>query len=74
MAVKKNHVTPSELLIEVMEEFGKSEPLQCVIVFVSEDGSMNWHSNTDSISHSIGMLEMAKQFIIGDLIKNSKDV
>ena len=55
-------MTPTELMIKVMEEFSVSEPLSCIVVFTNVDGQLCMRMNTDR-PNSIGMLQLACQML-----------
>ena len=62
----KNEVktTPSQMLMECMEEFSKIEPVDAIIVWTDEEGDMVWRSTTNQLSKRVGLLECAKNYIL----------
>lgn len=47
-----------------MEEFGRAEPLDCMIIWTDQSGDICWSSTTDSRVIRLGMIEMVKTLII----------
>lgn len=59
--------TPTQTLLEVMEDFGVSEPKECIVIYTNEAGDFAWSSSTDSLVIKLGLVEAAKQFIASKL-------
>lgn len=55
--------TASQLLIEVMEGFGESEPRGILVLYTNEAGELNITANVGR-SESIGLLEIAKWMML----------
>lgn len=53
----------SELLIEVLEKFGSSEPQRIVVVYCNEDNQI-WLCTNAKKAEVIGLLEIAKDVAI----------
>lgn len=52
--------TATATLMEVLEDFGDSEPKECIVVYTNSNGELCWSSTTDSVVIKIGLLEAAK--------------
>jgi hypothetical protein len=61
--------TPSATLMKAMEEFGKSEPIDCLVVWIDESGEIAWSQSTRSRAILIGMLDMVREMTMHDLCK-----
>lgn len=66
---KENRRSPTETLVHVMEEFGRSEPLDCVVAWIDENGDFCWSQSTRSRTILIGLVEMIKHLELHKLIK-----
>ena len=58
--------SPSEILIRVLEDFGRSEPDEVMVIYTNQDGHLMVVAPPDS-AKSIGMMEIAKAMMLGDL-------
>ncbi len=56
--------TATETLIAVMEEFGKDEPRDCLVIYTTREGDLCWSSTSDSHVIKLGLIEACKQFMI----------
>lgn len=56
--------TPTDTLMTAMEEFGRAEPLDCMIIWTDQSGDICWSSTTDSRVTRLGMIEMVKTLIV----------
>lgn len=56
--------TPTDTLMAAMEEFGRAEPLDCMIIWTDQSGDICWSSTTDSRVIRLGMIEMVKTLIV----------
>jgi hypothetical protein len=61
--------TATDTLIHIMEEFGKAEPHDCIVIWTDEEGDICWSSSTDSYCTKIGLLETAKLAIANQFAK-----
>ena len=50
-----------------MEDFGQSEPKECLVIYTNESGDLCWSCSSDSMTTKLGLLEACKQFIIKGL-------
>jgi hypothetical protein len=57
---KKTPRSPTQVLIDCMEDFGNDEPTEIVVIYKTQNGDLAWSSNQLENSHFLGMLEMAK--------------
>ena len=55
--------TPTETLIAAMEEFGKDEPAEVIVVFTTKEGDICNMSSTDTLSTKMGMLKTAELLV-----------
>ena len=55
--------TPSEMVIECLDDFSASEPKDLIIVFSNDEGELIWATNL-SETRAIGLLECAKHWIL----------
>lgn len=56
--------TATETLLSCMEDFGESEPKECMVIYTNENGDMCFSSTTDSLVIKLGLLELSKQYIL----------
>lgn len=61
---QKRSQTASELLIEVLEDFGKDEPDIAMVIWTTKSGDLAWSANTKNLSVRVGLLESTKHFIL----------
>lgn len=61
----------TDTLMSAMEDFGESEPKECMVIWTDEGGDICWSSTTDSQAMKLGMLEMVKQLVIGRIGERS---
>jgi hypothetical protein len=66
---KESCKTPTATLMGVMEEFGKSEPIDVVVLWIDESGEFCWSQSTRSRSILLGLIEMVKQLTVHDMLK-----
>lgn len=59
--------TATETLVACMEEFGVSEPKDCLVIYTNEAGDLCWSTTTDSTVVKFGLLEACKQFMIANI-------
>lgn len=59
--------TPTEVLIQTIEDFSRSEPTHLLILYLNEAGDLVYRSNIDSVIIRIGLCETAKSFFISDI-------
>lgn len=59
--------SPSQILIETLEDFSRSEPTHLLILYINEQGDLVYRSNIDSVTIRIGLCETAKSFFISDM-------
>lgn len=53
--------TPSETLVSALEDFGQSEPKNVIVIWINEDGDLNWSKSAPlGFSETVGMLECVK--------------
>lgn len=64
---KDRRRTASETLVAAMEDFGESEPKDCLIIYTNDVGELCWSASTDSVVVKLGLLEACKQFMIKKL-------
>ena len=57
------HKSATQIVLETMEEFSRSEPRQIVILFTNEDDQLVIKTNT-SRAGAVGMLECAKRMVL----------
>lgn len=63
-ATARQQRTPSETLINCLENFGTDEPDAVMVVWTTRSGDIAWSSSTDRMSLKVGMLELAKAHIL----------
>lgn len=56
--------TSTEMLIKVFEDFANDEPEELMVIFTDKGGNIAFHSNTDSTSKKLGLIEFAKAMIL----------
>lgn len=56
----KKRRTPSEVLIDCLEDFGLDEPTEVLVIYKTQHGDLAWQSNQLQHSNLVGMLEMTK--------------
>ncbi len=61
-------MTPTEVLMEVMEDFASSEPKDFVVVWNNSDHEVVLKSNSGAVE-VLGLLEYAKEFVIEHRIR-----
>lgn len=54
--------TPSETLMGALEEIDDCQEL--MIIKVNREGSLEWHSTTDSIHKKLGMVDFVRECIV----------
>jgi hypothetical protein len=60
--------SPTEYLVEAMEDFSRSEPREFILVWSNEENEIVVRSNTGTTG-CLGLLEFAKWFVIGERVK-----
>lgn len=61
--------TPTETLMAALGEFGYDEPLECIVIFTTQEGDICNSSSTNSLSLKLGMVESISEIIRSDLRK-----
>jgi hypothetical protein len=61
---KHGAVTPTELLMSVLEDFGTYEPKSALVIFTDINGALQLSSCQLEKATIIGLLEWAKQMIL----------
>lgn len=56
--------TATETIMNVMEEFGNSEPKEMIVIYINTEGDLCWSATTDSIVTRFGLVEACKQALI----------
>jgi hypothetical protein len=56
--------TATETLVNTMEEFGRAEPEDCIIIWTDANGDICWSSTTNSKVIRLGMIETVKALIL----------
>jgi len=64
--------SPTETLVYAMEEFGKSEPLDCLVAWLDDDGNLCWSQSTRSRTFLIGMVDVIRELAIHDMVNERK--
>lgn len=54
-----------------MEDFGETEPKECIVIYTNEDGDLCWSCTSDSRVVKLGLIEACKQYIISGLQKEA---
>jgi hypothetical protein len=52
--------SPSQVLIDCLEDFGNDEPLEVVVTYRTKSGDLAWQTNIDANSHFIGLLRLTE--------------
>ena len=62
----KNEIktSPTQMLMDCMDEFSKVEPVDAIIVWTDEEGDLVWRATTNQLSKKVGLLECAKTYIL----------
>jgi hypothetical protein len=55
--------SPTETLLAALEEFGKDEPSEVMVIFTTQGGDICDMSSTDTLSVKLGMLETVAVFV-----------
>ena len=53
----------TETLISSLEDFGKSEPRDCIVIYTNDEGDLCWNCTSDSFTVKIGLVEAARTAI-----------
>jgi len=61
--------SPTETLVYALEEFGKAEPLDVLVIWIDENGEICWSQSTRSRAIALGMLEMVREIAVHDIVK-----
>lgn len=56
--------TPTELLMNCLEDFGESEPIHAIVIYTNSAGDLCWQSTSNQLSNRVGMLECAKHYML----------
>lgn len=48
--------SPTETLMHCLEEFGKEEAVECMVIWTDESGDICWSCSTDSQVTKLGMV------------------
>lgn len=64
MATEETVCTPTQVLMNCLEEFGESEAKEVIVVYTNTQGDLCWHCSSDSIVKKLGLLEACKQFMV----------
>lgn len=68
-AEQENRRSPTETLMHVMEEFGKSEPIDCLVIWIDQGGDVAWSQSTRSRAIMIGMVDMVREITMHGICK-----
>ena len=52
--------TPSDILFECLQDFGRDEPLEVIVIYRTQGGDLAWSSNINVHSHFLGVLKYAE--------------
>ena len=63
--------TPTETLVKAMEEVG--DAVECLVIMTEAGGDIITLGSTSVLSTRLGMLEMAKTFILKDVITQHEE-
>lgn len=66
----KKNITPSQVLMNCLEEFGACEPTNLMVIWVNEAGDLCWQSTAMPLSQGVGMLEVTKKCILAKLLSS----
>ena len=61
--------TPSETLMDALE--GIDDCQELMIIKVNHEGSIEWHSTTDSIHKKLGMVSAVRECIVHGMFEES---
>jgi hypothetical protein len=64
--------TPTQVLIDCMEDFGTDEPLEVLVIYRTKGGDLAWQTDQEDHSHVLGMLEMTKFWFLENRRKEEK--
>ena len=56
--------SPTQLLIEALEQFGQAEPSHVLVIFLSDDGNIHYKSNFDGTCMKLGMIDTVKEIVL----------
>ena len=59
--------TPTDTLIAAMEEADTAQ--ECIVVMTNSEGEILWMCSSDKLTTKIGLLETAKIYVMGGMIK-----
>jgi len=66
--------TPTQTLMDCLEDFGKSEPTRVLVIYTNEDHEIAWPTNgTYSYTHLVGMIECVKARLLAGFLKGFDD-
>jgi len=57
-------VTPTQLLVSCMEDFGRCEPTDALVIYINESGQICWNTSNKSLVVSLGMIELTKHHML----------
>jgi hypothetical protein len=60
--------SPTEYLVEAMEDFNRSEPQEFILVWANEENEVVVRSNTGTLG-CLGLLEFAKHYLVETRIR-----
>jgi hypothetical protein len=60
-------VSTTDLIIKVMEEFGETEPTNCLVIFSTEDGNLALRGNVADKATLVGMLQICCQMVFSSV-------
>lgn len=59
--------TPTDTLLAALEEFGRDEPVEVLVIFTTQAGDICNMSSTNSLSTKLGMLKTVEIFVTRDI-------
>lgn len=59
--------TATQTLLSALEDFGESEPRDCLVIYNNEAGDLCWSCTSDAMSVKFGLIESCKQVLIAGI-------
>lgn len=60
----KSAKTPSELLIECLEQFGTCEPKKILVIYLDDEDMLRWSSNGLLDHEKIGLIRVVEHAVL----------
>lgn len=65
---KNESKSPTQVMVETLEEFGNCEPVKVLIIYFDEEGIVKSKSSTMYNHERLGLIEMVKASLLDEFV------